>query len=309
MGKAADDKDWLDDLAAARDAEADDGGDHPVDAVDITGGDQAAAPAPEPKADEPKADDQGKTVPVAVLTEERNKFQAQLGTANQQIQNLNAQVQKFSGLADEIKALKEAKDAKPEEPAPDYLEDPKGYIDHTAKSTLDQLRGIQETIEQTTEAQGAQGQELNQQRQVQAIQQMASAGEEAYAKGQPDYWDALEHLRNVRANQLQMAFPDATPQQLAEHMRAEEFSTAAQILQQGRNPAEYAYQFAKTLGYTPAQQPKGAGKTNEPDDPEALDEARQNAQGLGSSGSGGDLNQLMELDGDEFDQAMKETFG
>ena len=213
-------------------------------------------------------------------------------------------MQKLSTLEQEIRSLREAREAQNKPPPVDYLEDPKGYIDAQVGTTLDELRKVNETIQETTQAVGAQGQQLSTQRQIQAIQSMAAAGEEAFAKENTDYWEALDHLRNVRANQLRMAFPEANDNQIAEHIRAEEFSTAAQILQQGRNPAEYAYQYAKTVGYTPNQQ-----RPKEPANAEAQEEARDNAQGLGSAGSNSELASLMDMDRDEFDQAMKEVFG
>ncbi len=252
----------------------------------------------------PDADkDEPRYVPLATLEDERGKFQARLAGQDSQIQNLSTQLQGMQGLAEEIRTLRDAKAAKPDVKEPDYLEDPKAYIDHQASSTLDQLRSVEQSIETATEAVGAQGQVLNQQNQVQAIQTMAGAAEEAFAKDTPDYWEALAFYRDKRTEQLTMAFPQATPGQLQEHIRAEEFSTSATILQQGRSPAEYAYKFAKTLGYTEAD-PAAPGKTAE-----ELEEAKLAAQGLGPSGGAPGLDNLLDMGKDEFDQAMAEVFG
>ena len=132
---------------------------------------------------------------------------------------------------------------------------------------------------------------------------MAAAGEESFVKDKPDYWEALEYARGKRADQLRMAFPDADNAQLAEHIRSEEFATAAQILQQGRNPAEFAYNYAASLGYTAGQQESPVSKTQQ-----ELEAEKQNAQGLGSPGTSSELDNLLNSAPDEFEQALKEAF-
>ncbi len=311
MAKAADDAKWIDDLAGARDSEPGADEAHPVDlAEDLTPDpdDQAGddKPADVIDKDAGKPDEDEHHVPVAVLTEERNKLMARIGAQDQTIGQLNIKLEKLNTLQADIAAMRKAQELPPEKEI-DYLEDPKGYVDQQAASTVDKLRGIEETVKQTTDELGQTHQHMDQQRQVQALQAVAASQEEEFAKTTPDYWPALEHLRTIRASQLQMAFPDATAVAIQNHIRSEEFATAAQIIQQGRNPAEYAYNFAKTLGYTPAKAPK----TNEPgESAEELADRKDAARGLGGSGSpDSELDSLLSLPQDEFDQAMSEVFG
>lgn len=295
-----DKNEWIEDLTGTRDAEADE------EVADA----QARASTGEEEATIEEAVSEGEEVakedgriPVSVLTSERDKYQARIGALEGTINAQGQEINRFQGLAEEIRSIKAAQESEPAAPEPDYLEDPKAYIDSKVGTTLDQLRNVENTVQQTTESIGAQGQALTQQRQIQAIQSAASAGEENFAKQTPDYWEALEYARTARAGQLKLAFPDANDAQLTEHIRAEEFSTATQILQQGRNPAEFAYKYAASLGYT-------AGGTEQAAIPRKNQGvAKEDAQGLGSAGTSSELDSLLNLESDEFDQALKEVFG
>jgi len=294
--QAENQNEWIDGLTGSRDAEVDE---EVADAQERN----AIETQAEEKQEEVQGEKESGKVPVSVLTSERDKYQARIGALEGTITQQGQAINRFQGLADEIRDLKAAKDAKEPEPELDYLEDPKGYIDQKLGTTLDQLRNVEETVEKTTETIGAQGQALNQQQQIQAIQRMAAAGEESFVKDKPDYWEALEYARGKRADQLRMAFPDADNAQLAEHIRSEEFATAAQILQQGRNPAEFAYNYAASLGYTAGQQESPVSKTQQ-----ELEAEKQNAQGLGSPGTSSELDNLLNSAPDEFEQALKEAF-
>ena len=294
--QAENQNEWIDGLTGSRDTEVDE---EVADAQERN----AIETQAEEKQEEVQGEKESGKVPVSVLTSERDKYQARIGALEGTITQQGQAINRFQGLADEIRDLKAAKDAKEPEPELDYLEDPKGYIDQKLGTTLDQLRNVEETVEKTTETIGAQGQALNQQQQIQAIQRMAAAGEESFVKDKPDYWEALEYARGKRADQLRMAFPDADNAQLAEHIRSEEFATAAQILQQGRNPAEFAYNYAASLGYTAGQQESPVSKTQQ-----ELEAEKQNAQGLGSPGTSSELDNLLNSAPDEFEQALKEAF-
>jgi hypothetical protein len=299
--QAENQNEWIDGLTGSRDAEVDE---EVADAQERN----AAAEEPEPKQEEvqqkeSQEEKESGKVPVSVLTSERDKYQARIGALEGTIAQQGQAINKFQEMQDQIRELRAAKDAKPAEPEPDYLEDPKGYIDQKLGTTLDQLRNVEQTVQQTTETIGAQGQALNQQNQIQAIQRMAAAGEESFVKDHPDYWEALEYAREKRADQLRLAFPDADNAQLAEHIRSEEFATAAQILQQNRNPAEFAYNYAASLGYTSGNKEDALSKLGG-----ELETNKQDAQGLGSPGTSSELDSLLNSSPDEFEQALKEAF-
>ncbi len=302
MAEAEQNDDWLDELARVREAEGEEyeaGGEHPAEAEG-----EEEPPKEEPKQqEEPKAaDDDGhdEKVPLRTLLEARNKLQARIDN----LEGTNKQLlEKMQILASRIE---ERQEAEPEKQAPDYLDDPKAYIDHTQQTVVDKLRSFEEQLSKANKATEQTHEQITQQQQVQAVQQAASAMEQTFAEKNPDYWDALAHIRNVRTRQLKMAFPDADDSQIAQHIAGEEFMTAAQLMQNNRNPSEYAYQYAKTIGYTPPK--PDDGKTDSQED---LDAKREAAQGLGGSGEdqGVDVEALAEMDMPEFHQAMKEMFG
>lgn len=316
MGKAADDTNWLDELAQTRDNEPDDlAGEHPADSEQTeTDESQASAGAEQTEskdddagqadAQERAKQDEQRTVPLATMLEERNRLTSKIDLLEQRIAQQNDSLEKLRSLESDLRALKEQRDQVVEQ-APDYLDDPKGYVDHTAKSVAQQLKELGDQTKKLSETQELTQKQQQQMAQVQQLATAMSTQEQEFAQKNKDYWDALEHYRNVRRQHMKLTFPQAQPHQIEQALQAEEFQTGAAVLQQGRNPAEYAYEMAKTLGYT-RQKPEQEAEANA-----EMAANREKAQGLGSSGrsAGGDIEDLMSKSADEFDQAMKEMFG
>jgi len=304
MAEAQENDSWVDDLAEARDGEVDSGEEHPADPPAEAAAEPAAEPEAEAAAPEAEAEaGEERQVPLATFLDERNKLTAKIDILEQRLSQTTGNLDKLNGLQEQLEALREERAKKP---APDYLEDPKAYIDHSNEGVVQQLQAIGDQVKESQEVQGQTKQELENQQQTQNIMSAAGSAEAAFAEKTPDYWDALDYLRNVRRGQMKILAPEATPMQIDQAMRTEEFQTAAGMLTNGRNPAEYAYQYAKSVGYT--------GKKEEIPAKEAEDmaDARENAQGLGNAGAAlpqGDLENLMDMDNDEFDQALKEMFG
>ncbi len=188
----------------------------------------AAAPAPAPAAPEPAPEPQ-KTVPLASLMEER----AQWKRENEALQARLAAVEARS-------AAPAAAPAAPPAPAPEWVEDPKAYVDAKVQGAISQL----EATKNLTEQQQA---ELGELRLAQAVRQ---AEVEVSARA-PDWQDALTHLRAMRYQELKLGFPDASDQQILQTIGHEERQVAAHQLQAGKNPYDYAYSLAKLRGYTP----------------------------------------------------------
>jgi len=303
MGKAADDTAWLDELASTRDQEKDDfTTDHPVD-IEAEFNEQPADEVEiQPGKPEPKDDQK---VPLATLLDERNKLTARIQSLENELNNTKLTAER----ADRIeKQLLELRDQRQEQPAiePDYLDDPKAYVDHRTQSVVKQLQDLGDQLKEATKAQDDTKQRLVQQQQLQAIVQGASAAEQAYMGKAPDYYEALEHVRNINRTQLKLAYPQATDVQINQALNQQELMTAGQLLAQGRNPAEYVYEYAKAVGYK-AKQQQAAQPAHQPD----MREKRERAQSLGGAGTppGTDIDQLMGMEKDEFDQAMVEMFG
>jgi DNA repair exonuclease SbcCD ATPase subunit len=244
---------------------------------------------------------------LAALTEERNKLNARIQGLESQLNQMSDENSKFKALEEQIRSLRESKQ-QPAAPPPDYLDDPKAYVDHQAKSVVDELRSVKDQVSEVVQAGETTKEQLQQQTQIQQLQSMAGAAEENFAKTTPDYWEALEHMRTVRVQQLKLMFPDATDAQVQQHIRGEEFQAAATCLQRNVNPAEYAYSYAKSVGYQPAAKEDAEKATAEAED---LAARKDLAESLGSGGSANDadLENLVDLNNAEFDAAMKEMFG
>ena len=179
-----------------------------------------------------------------------------------------------------------------EEQPPDFLEDPKGYVDAQVKAALKKLEETGQETKQTKE-------QLEQHQMMQAVIQTASAQVDEFVKQTTDYPQAVEFARTLRGNQLKAIYRDATPQQIAQAVAAEEIQLARQLVMKGENFAEWAYGYAKSLGYQPPK-PAEEPKPKKPD-----------ASAVRSLGSGGADTELPESDADdpmsEFRDLQKEV--
>jgi hypothetical protein len=233
------------------------------------------APVEQPK-HEPK------TIPLAAHLEEKNKLAARLEVMER-----------------ELNALKNP----PKQPAPqpEFNEDPKGYIDHQAKSVVERLEATSKQIEEAKKTAEMSAQQTEH---VQ-FQHYLQQAEAQFVAQTPDYYDALGHIRQIRAKQLQVFDPNITQEQIRQVIINEEMGLAKQLALQGRNPSQTAYEIAQAYGYTPkAQQasqapaielPKVAGPKQLPPD-----------QTLGSGSA--PVEDATDIT-DSFDQAFNEMFG
>ena len=243
-------------------------------------------------------------VPVARLTAERRHFQDELKKRDGTITDLETR----------LKAL-EKPPAKEPEP-PDYLDDPKGYVDAIA-ARADQSEKVKILERQIADEKQAREQLVLQQQAQSAIR----SHEADFATKTPDYYEALEHGRGVRRQQLKIDYPEAEDTAIEGELARQELAYAFGMIQRGANPAERAYQYAKTLGYTPKQAAAAAkadggtqgaatqerteeGKFKKPDAAEM-----EAAASLGSSGGESAAEEADLTEKDMFDLARAERFG
>ena len=240
------------------------------------------------KVDPTKPDDKAeKVVPLRALQEERE----QAKELKRQIAELQAQPKLTAEDADLLKELKAQRAAQNAPKNVDFMDDPKGYvdaIDKKAQAALDKLKAATEsTTKQVTAAQ-----------RFQALQNAVVTSEQSFVKDTPDYFDALAHIRSVRAQQIQLASPNATAEQISNAIAQEEMHAADSILQRGGNPCDFAYKYAKTLGYAKKAasiNPKANGMA------EAADKSAVRTLGAG----GGDAPSGDELDADDPNAEFK----
>lgn len=159
------------------------------------------------------------------------------------------------------------------EQEPDFLADPKGYVDTKVAGALKKLDEAQQQTKETAD-------QVKAREQREQTWRATQAAEQQFVATMPDYPQALEHVRTARFSQLQMMAPNATPEQITQHIALEEMNAAAHLLSQGKNPAEFAYNYAKTIGYQP-KAPQSAAA------PAAAPKASIDKDAVRSLGSGG----------------------
>lgn len=86
------------------------------------------------------------------------------------------------------------------------------------------------------------------------------AHEAAFVAESPDYYQALNFLRQSRGQELSEL--GMSPQAIAEQIHRDERWVAAQALQSRRSPAQAIYNIAKARGYTAAAQQAGSETPN-----------------------------------------------
>ena len=165
------------------------------------------------------------------------------------------------------------------EEGPDFLQDPKGYVDTGLK------QAIKKVEDATKEAKEAKDQ-LNQHQTLQAVIDTARSQVNEFVGKTADYPQAIEHVRTMRRGQLKMLYKDATPDQIDMAVAKEEIALAGQIVTRGENFAEFAYSYAKAMGYQPSKPPDptpakkvdasavrtlGSGGTDTDHEPESAD--------------------------------------
>lgn len=242
------------------------------------------------------AEGKDKFVPLSALQEARSELKA----LKAEIAELRNQPRLTPEEKQRLASLEQTQTAAQKDP--DFLEDPKGYIDT-------KLTKAQEALKKLDEAEAGRKKQEEQQRTVQTIVSNIGAKEQEFVKSTPDYNDALAHARSVRAQQLALIYPNATPQQITQQIGNEELSAAAQVLQSGGDPAAFAYAYAKTLGYAPkapaaaANNQQAAANGQKPADKDA---ARSLGGGGGADSTPEPEENPME---DAFNNALAERFG
>lgn len=249
------------------------------------------AKKPEPKVDDkPKEPRRGDNIPLAAYLEDKNKWQAEKKAMEERLAKL---------------------ESPPKAPAPEpkFDEDPKGYTDHKLNSALEQLKQQQgeaqkqlEQVTQTAQMSREQAEQLQ-------FSQHLQTAEAAFVRENPDYYEALSHVRSVRAQQLKLMVPDITDEQVMQQIGKEEMGLAQQLARSGRNPISTVYQLAGAYGYQKKAQGEGGDDLKLPTVPGQKQLPPD--QTLGSGGGGGNRggDETNEGEKDEFDQAFAEMFG
>lgn len=233
--------------------------------------------ADDPKKPDAKVEEPKDVVPLAKYLEVSNSLKKQVeeGTLT------NAQLRKE---LDELKAKLAPTPKEP--PEPDFVENPKGYVDHKLEQALKGIEEANKKAEATGKAATETATQAAEQVQVQQFFTNLQSHEQRFVAANPDYHDALAHLRTVRAAQLREFSPQITQEQIVATIRQEEQQLAIQLHRQGRDPVQTAYNLARHFGYQKkAADPPAPGATDVAKLPDVPNRRLPPDQTLGSGSS------------------------
>jgi hypothetical protein len=190
---------------------------------------------------EKKTDD---SVPLAKFLDERAKFKAEIEQRDLTLKQMQARMDEW-----------EKKHAPKPEAEPDFVDDPQGYVDTKLSKVLSTLEETRKTAtEQGTKAE-ATAREARETAEIHGFMQNLAQHEAAYVAKNPDYYDALAHVRQIRAYQLEQFEPGITPEKINEIIRREELALAVNLARAGRDPVATAHELARRYGYQPKAPP------------------------------------------------------
>jgi hypothetical protein len=236
---------------------------------------------------------EGRFVPLQALQEERAE-KKQLRDELRQYREWQAQL---------TQRLQQQVPANPQREVPDPQTKPLEYINHVLGNMQASTAELQQWRQQ---------QELDSQ-QRSALRQYASwatSQEREFAKSQPEYHDAYRYAAEARDKELQ-ALGYSDPAARSGIVRSNTAEIIHNAMQQGRNPAELVWEYARARGFAP----RSARTAGDAEASAKIAAGLQAAGGkLNKGGAGGEgemsAKDLAGInDPDEFEKAWKRVFG
>jgi hypothetical protein len=203
-------------------------------------------------------------------------------------EQLASYAEKFAALQKQVEALGQPKPATPAaEPEPEFLSDPKAYVDKSVEKTA---KATEAALKKLEDAEAARAEQAKQNEELQQQWSEVVTSETEFAAETPDYYQAIGFVKNLRKQAFIPEFEalnDRAPteQEIALGLRNQEISAALALQKKGKNPAQWYYGYAKSLGYkTPepaAESPPAAATAARPAP------AKPDKEAVKSMGSGG----------------------
>ena len=241
-----------------------------------------------------KENRQERFVPLQALQEERAE-KKQLREELRQYREWQAQ------LAQRLQQMPIQRQG--QQPLPDPQTKPLDYINHV-------LGNVQATTAELQQWRQQQEQAAQQRAAVQQVTDWASAQEQEFAKSQPEYHEAYRYAADARDKELQ-ALGYADPAARAAIVRQNTVEIINNAIQQGRNPAELVWEYAKGRGFTSKPKRNGGSEEAQAKIAAGLQAAGAKLNQGGATGEGEltakDLSGI--TDPDEFEKAWKKVFG
>lgn len=175
--------------------------------------------------------------PSDAVIQERDNYRRAMEA--ERIQRKESQKQ-LSALLEEIKQLKESMTPKKEENDINFEEEPLESLRHKTEELTRKQQEYDSRIQSEEEKRKAQ-EEYN------AFASEVSIKVHEFAKEKPDYYQAIDYLKEARVAELKLH--DLTDKQIQETIAQDELFIAAKAIDSGKNPAEVAYNLARHRGY------------------------------------------------------------
>lgn len=175
-------------------------------------------------------------------------------------QALAKQQEQFAALQKQIEALSNPPKAGEVEEEPDFLADPKVYVDKNLAKAKAEATRAQEAVKKLEDGETARAEQAKKQAEMQEQWNEVITKETEFATTTPDYQDAINYVRNLRMQAFTAeyeAINDRAPTQaeISKALTTQEIQGALTLQQKGKNPAQWYYNYAKSLGYkTPEPQ-------------------------------------------------------
>ena len=200
---------------------------------DVSDEDTAAAPSTSAPAAAPDAPDkdsrEGRFVPLQALQEERAE-KKQLRDELRQYREWQAQL---------TQRLQQQMPANPQREVPDSQTKPLEYINHVLGNMQASTTELQQWRQQQEQA-------AQQRSTLREYASWAASQEREFAKTQPEYHDAYQYAAEARDKELQ-ALGYAGPSVRAGIVRSNTAEIINNAIQQGRNPAELVWEYARPV--------------------------------------------------------------
>lgn len=255
---------------------------------------QSGAPGQQPAVAEPAKPVATGDDPAIQVTRLNGALREVRGENKELKEQLRKQGEQLASFQQQITALGQPKQPAMEPEAdPDFLSDPKAYVDKNTAAT----RAAVEKLEK------GEAERAEQAKQMETMQQQwgeVLTKESEFAEATPDYQQAIQFVRGIRVQAFSAEFEamhDRAPtqQEISKAITGQEIQAALQLHGKGKNPAQWYYGYAKALGYkTPAApaDPAPAVEAAKPTEPAPAAQtkpaaAKPDKEAVRSMGSGG----------------------
>jgi len=226
------------------------------------------------------------------IEEKYNNLQAALREEREEKKRIRQEVEQTRQSLAQLEALRAELDDRRKQAQSEKLK--QEYESNPAEFLKKQNEELAQRFDRMTAEQQHAAQAMMQRQQFETA---VSSQVSSYKQSNPNYLPALEYARDRRFAEYEaLGVPAAQRAQLFEQ---ESYQLAMTAMQQGRNPAEVAYQLAETWGFKPKAEEKGEDKVVR------LQQGAKAAKTLSRNTSSAEdslLKKVEEMDDAEFDR-------